>query len=372
MVRKSRSDKKDTICKRCGHECSTPQKLREHLKRKNPCKPLQNQRDITSSIQEPIQIPISSKIPNKGSQDKKDVIAKIYKESDQIPEPEPLVEANIQELPLRNQPVRTRLTINKRPEESLKEWATRLADRIDKLTSVKQDRSWLRLRKRLREAVEVKYDNLIISDPEVWQERERIGGHRVQKRWENDGIVGYIKPELVLPNSVPEVDPEASPGPRTQAHRKDNKSKNLINEEFSRLGEITDEEKRDLEFREQEELGMALKRRAIAVHRAKVPKSHPDNGSDIRKFLESRRKQFRELLEKEFDKRGQFKFALCSLGKFLIDDKPGNENKKSSRSDWLRNKQIIVYNRAEIDDYLSNAFEQIIYLVEERGGKSNA
>ena len=218
----------------------------------------------------------------------------------------------------------------------------------------------------------MKYDNLIISDPEVWQERERIGGHRVQKRWENDGIVGYIKPEPVLPNSVPEVDPEASPGPRTQAHRKDNKSKNLINEEFSRLGEITDEEKRDLEFREQEELGMALKRRAIAVHRAKVPKSHPDNGSDIRKFLESRRKQFRELLEKEFDKRGQFKFALCSLGKFLIDDKPGNENKKSSRSDWLRNKQIIVYNRAEIDDYLSNAFEQIIYLVEERGGKSNA
>src|ERR1700722_12860545 len=97
MVRKSRSDKKDTICKRCGHECSTPQKLREHLKRKNPCKPLQNQRNITSSIQEPIQIPISSKIPNKGSQDKKkDVIAKIYKESDQIPEPEPLVEANIQ------------------------------------------------------------------------------------------------------------------------------------------------------------------------------------------------------------------------------------------------------------------------------------
>jgi hypothetical protein len=146
----------------------------------------------------------------------------------------------------------------------------------------------------------------------------------------------------------------------------------LINKEFERLGEITDEQERDLEFREQEELGMALKRRAIAVHRAKVPRSHPDNGSDIRKFLESRRKQFRELLEKEFDKRGQFKFALCSLAKFLIDDKPGNENKKSSRSDWLRNKQIIVYNRAEIDDYLSNAFEQIIYLVEERGGKSNA
>jgi hypothetical protein len=87
------------------------------------------------------------------------------------------VEANIQKLPLRNQPVRTRLTINKCSEESLKEWATRLADRIDKLTSVK--RSWLRLRKRLREAVEVKYNNLIISDPEVWQEREHIGGYQV-------------------------------------------------------------------------------------------------------------------------------------------------------------------------------------------------
>jgi hypothetical protein len=168
-------------------------------------------------------------------------------------------------------------------------------------------------------------------------------------------------------------EPKAGPGPRTQAHRND-KSKNLINKEFERLGEITDEQERDLEFREQEELGTALKRRAIAVHRAKVPRSHPDNGSDIRKMLESRRKQFKELLEKEFDKRGQFKFALCSLTKFLIDDKPGNEKqgKKNSRTDWLRNKQIIVYNRAEIDDYLSDAFEQILYQVEERGGKSNA
>ncbi|CAG8773828.1 8680_t:CDS:2, partial [Gigaspora rosea] len=90
----------------------------------------------------------------------------------------------------------------------------------------------------------------------------------------------------------------------------------------------------DLEFREQE-MGTAVKRRAIAVHRAKVPKSHPDNRND----------------------------------------KPGNDNaleKKNSRTDWLRNKQIIVYNRAKIDDYLSNAFEQILYQVEERKGKSNA
>src|SRR3954451_11791323 len=44
MIRKTRSDKKDTICKRCGHECPTPQKLREHLKRKNLCKPLHKEK----------------------------------------------------------------------------------------------------------------------------------------------------------------------------------------------------------------------------------------------------------------------------------------------------------------------------------------
>ncbi|CAG8828843.1 7281_t:CDS:2, partial [Racocetra persica] len=127
--------------------------------------------------------------------------------------------------------------------------------------------------------------------------------------------------------------------------------------------------KKDLEFREQEELGMVVKTRAIAVHRAKVPKSHPDNGSDIRKMLESQRKRFRKILEKKFDKRGQFKFALCSLTKFLIDDKPKNEKqgKKNSQTDWLRNTQIIVYNRNEIVDYLSSAFKQILYQVEERG-----
>ncbi|CAG8841731.1 14711_t:CDS:1, partial [Racocetra persica] len=60
-------------------------------------------------------------------------------------------------------------------------------------------------------------------------------------------------------------------------------------------------------------------------------------------MLESQRKQFRKILEKEFDKCRQFKFAICSLTKFLIDNKPGNEKqgKKNSRTDWLRNTQII-------------------------------
>ena len=138
----------------------------------------------------------------------------------------------------------------------------------------------------------------------------------------------------------------------------------------------TSTEAKKLEFREQD-LGIAVKRKAIAVYNTKVPKSHPDNGSDIRKMLESQRNQFKELLEKEFDKRGQFKFALCSLIKFLIDDKPTPggrseeaEKQKNSRRDWLRNKQIIVYNRAEINDYLSAVFEQILYQVEERGCKA--
>ncbi|CAG8820784.1 16874_t:CDS:1, partial [Dentiscutata erythropus] len=59
--RKTRSDKKDTICKRCGHECSTLQKLREHLKRKNPYKLLQEQKNI-ASIQIPIKEPIQEDI----------------------------------------------------------------------------------------------------------------------------------------------------------------------------------------------------------------------------------------------------------------------------------------------------------------------
>jgi hypothetical protein len=172
--------------------------------------------------------------------------------------------------------------------------------------------------------------------------------------------------------------------PKTQAYRE--KKKILLewsscqnieidrtNEEFERLNLITGDNEKNIVFREQN-MGLALKRRAIAVHNAKVSKFHPDNGSDIRKMLESQRKLFRELLEKEFDKRGQFKFSLCSLTKFLLDDKPGDkekDKKKSTRTDWLRNKQIIVYNRSEIDNYLSDAFEQIINQVEERGGKSN-
>ena len=81
-------------------------------------------------------------------------------------------------------------------------------------------------------------------------------------------------------------------------------SENLVNEEFQRLSNDYEE---NLVFREQD-LGPAPKRRAVAVYSAKVPRYYSDNGSDIRKMLESQRK----LSEKEFDKRGQFKFALLN------------------------------------------------------------
>ena len=57
----------------------------------------------------------------------------------------------------------------------------------------------------------------------------------------------------------------------------------MINKEFECLGEIKGHErsKKDLEFKEQKELGIAVKRRAIVVYYAKVPKSHPDNGNNI-------------------------------------------------------------------------------------------
>ncbi|CAG8817303.1 20069_t:CDS:2, partial [Cetraspora pellucida] len=60
IIRKTRSDKKVRICKHCGSECSTSQKLCEHLKQKNLCKLLQeaNQQLIKEDIQNPVQVAI--------------------------------------------------------------------------------------------------------------------------------------------------------------------------------------------------------------------------------------------------------------------------------------------------------------------------
>ncbi|CAB5162836.1 unnamed protein product [Rhizophagus irregularis] len=427
MIRKSRSDKKDTTCKRCGKVCVNPNKLCEHLRRKNLCKPLS---EITASIQVPIQVPIQAPIQeviqksaindtpfknpkiewiyqdikrklgifknlqqetscrpknfdrkrfylemkkegNRPYTDKKGVVAEICKEI--FPERLPEVTGDT-DTPVQTPKPELQITVqDPAPKPEL------IHGR--KYITKEEAKAWV--------------------NPNAWKSRERIKtwGARLQKRWKEldlgdkpievndlDGCkilfhdLEQYDPEAVHLSTLKELkkyekilESEGGPEPKTQSFREGN---NLINKEFERLGEIKGSKRseKDLEFREQEELGTAVKRRAIAVHHAKVPKSHPDNGSDIRKMLESRRKQFREILEKEFDKREQFKFALCSLTKFFIDDKPVNEKqeKKNSRTDWLRNRQIIVYNRNEIDDYLSNAFEQILYQVEERGNKTNS
>ncbi|GES72575.1 hypothetical protein GLOIN_2v1477922 [Rhizophagus clarus] len=266
MVRKTRSDKKDTICKRCGHECSTPQKLREHHKRKNPCKPLQKQKKV-ASIQTPIQMPNQKAI----QQDIQASKIKAQAESSSVnmsnkEKPHVVIPTPIPEL----EPEKEALVLG-----------------VDYITE-EEAKNWI--------------------SPNARKPREQIKtwGRRLQKCWKEldlgvepieandlDGcktLFHELKlndPEEVRLPTLKELEKyEGSPGPKTQSFREGNKSKNLINKEFERLGEIKGykNSEKNLEFREQKELGTAVKRRAVAVHHAKVPKSHPDNGSDIRKI----------------------------------------------------------------------------------------
>ena len=141
MVRKSRSDKKDTTCKRCGKDLATPQKFREHLKRKNPCKPLQAQKDVASSIQVPIQAPIQEA--------KKRVVAEIRKEifperlieatSDtELPDQAPIIPATTLKVPedITPKPYITQEEAdrfvnpnNRKPGEHFRKWGARLLGR---------------------------------------------------------------------------------------------------------------------------------------------------------------------------------------------------------------------------------------------------
>ena len=227
----ARKDKKNRTCNRCGYTCSTPQMLRAHLNRKNPCRP----RNIDPL---PTPIPATNPIP-------------IIQVPDPVHDPEttPVSPPNlapkasnrkINTLP----PQRTRLTINKRPDESVKEWAIRLADRLDKVNHIKQNRSWLRRRgENFKSCIENTFLSLLQKDPEVWQERERISGYDIEERDENGSIVTYICPDLdelnevkdkikkiaphllskhssaPPPNQILQIDPEAGPGPSSQAHR---------------------------------------------------------------------------------------------------------------------------------------------------------
>ena len=56
----ARKDKKNRTCDRCGYVCATPQMLRAHLNRKNPCRP-RNITPIPATI--PTNIPIQVSDP---------------------------------------------------------------------------------------------------------------------------------------------------------------------------------------------------------------------------------------------------------------------------------------------------------------------
>ncbi|RHZ72318.1 hypothetical protein Glove_243g116 [Diversispora epigaea] len=211
--------------------------------------------------------------------------------------------------------------------ETVKQWGSRLRKRYKELTYENYEQP------RTLRACQILYDTLLQIDGEAYGNIEPIKQTNEEQEFFGE-LENEVERQVSLSAKRQVIEPpKAGPCPKTQAYRK---RKN----EQSKIPLKTDQTNEEFE-----RLSPALKRRAVAVHNAKVPRYHPDNGNDIRKMLESQRKPFRELLEKEFDKRGQFKFSLCSLTKFLIDDKPDNkekDKKKNSRTDWLRNKQIIM------------------------------
>ncbi|CAG8557185.1 8024_t:CDS:2, partial [Scutellospora calospora] len=217
IVRKIRSDKKDTISKCCSHEYSTSQKLHEHLKRKNLCKLLQKQKEVVF-IQVPIQMPIQKAIQQAIQTSKIKAQGKPYMVIlIQVSELEPEKKAPVLKLDLDNEPLK-----------------------VNDLDTYK-----------------TLFHNLEQYDPNAVHLLTLKELEEYKKREIKNNKSSYSEASY--------------------------QSKNLINKEFERLEEIKEHKKseKDLEFREQEELGTAVKRRAIAIHRAKVPKSYPDNGSDI-------------------------------------------------------------------------------------------
>src|SRR6185295_6422222 len=118
-------------------------------------------------------------------------------DSELVPNFLPILSPRANKQRVDNTPQRTRLSINKRPDESVKEWAIRLADRLDKVTHTKQNQNWLcRRGENLKSCIENSFQSILRSDSEVWQERKRIGGYTIESEDKNGGIVTYICPNL--------------------------------------------------------------------------------------------------------------------------------------------------------------------------------
>nr|CAG8693794.1 6484_t:CDS:2 [Entrophospora candida] len=116
------------------------------------------------------------------------------------------------------------------------------------------------------------------------------------KQWNYDQPKTLAKCKHLY-NDLMQIDPNAFSGTPEEQNAKslDKQSEieelarlNLLNDEFQHLSNITEENGENIIFIEQN-LGPTLKRQAVAVHNAKVPRFNPNNGSDIRKMLESKK-----------------------------------------------------------------------------------
>jgi hypothetical protein len=177
MVRKTRSDKKNTTCDRCGRTLANPNKLYEHLKRKNLCK-------LRTVNQEAIWDPNQTTI-----------IQSIRLASEAIPIP-PKNEEN-------------------RRDQREKQVPIPILGR-DYITNEKAEK-WV--------------------NPNARKPREhlRTWRKRLVKRWEELGLchdLEQYEEDAVRPSTKEELEkyekmskPEGGPGPKTQSFRKGNKSK---------------------------------------------------------------------------------------------------------------------------------------------------
>src|SRR5215213_4287994 len=201
-MEKIRIDKKNRTCKRCGYTCATPQKLREHLERKNPCR-AQNFVPVQAPRAEPEIITDSTNIRSIDSL------------------------AHIEPFPVKN-------LNDRKPGETIKQWGSRLRKRYKAIT----------------------YENY--EQPKTLAECKR------------------------LYNDLSQIDSDAFSSTSEEQNANNSKQAEiaklkLLNDEFQRLSNITEENGEDILFREQN-LGPVLKRRAVAVHNAKVPRFNPNNG----------------------------------------------------------------------------------------------
>jgi len=284
----ARKDKKNRTCERCGHQCATPQKLREHLNRKNPCRPRispvllpQHQSTLTISRNlEDLHIPKTIQNPEPLPEQNSKILL------ENVPQ---VVESETHGFTIKN--ANDRLS-----GETVKQWGSRLRKRIKYLS--------LKDRGQPKNLAECKalYDELLQMDDEAYGYIEPIKQTKEEQEFFGEPEI-EVERQVSQPVKNQAIDsPKAGPGPKTQAYweKKNEQSKKIpldpksaieidqTNEEFERLSIITGDNEKSIIFREQN-MGPALKRRAVAVHNAKVPKYHPDNGSDIRNVRESKK-----------------------------------------------------------------------------------